>query len=60
VPRAENRKKPPNLQGGVAGSGPRQKNGSFRNPVEREQAQSRKQDLLERMKKIQQNKKGTE
>lgn len=56
MPKAENRKRPPNLLGQVPGRGSQMKSDSMENHVERENVKSKKQALLDKMKHIQQTK----
>lgn len=57
MPRAENRKRPPNSLGSVPGSGKSNKSGLLSNTQEQQNVQSNKQALIEKMKKLQENKK---
>lgn len=57
MPRAENRKRPPNSLGNVPGSGRRNNFEGTQNGYERLGAKDKKQELLEKMRKIQSNKK---
>jgi hypothetical protein len=62
MPRAENRKRPPSMGNAGSGGVRNQAEGMGHN-ADRQSAQSKKQELLEKMKKVQQSKKteaGTE
>ncbi|MHB1685460.1 MAG: hypothetical protein ACYCYO_22060 [Bacilli bacterium] len=56
MPRAENRKRPPNVQGNTV-NGSRNKVLEAQKVAETQGAQNRKQELIEKMKKIQESKK---
>ncbi len=56
MPRAENRKRPPNVPGGAT-DGRRNKVVDAQKASETQGAQNRKQELIEKMKKIQERKK---
>jgi hypothetical protein len=57
MPRAENRKRPANSLGNVPGSGKSYKSGALANNHDTQNVQNNKQALLEKMKKLQENKK---
>lgn len=57
MPRAENRKRPPNMSGGAWDVGVRNKTYGVENASESQGTQSKKQELLEKMRKLQENKK---
>ena len=57
MPKAENRKKPPNMLGNVPGMGKRNRPDEVSNSPERQAVQDKKKDLLEKMKQLQARKK---
>lgn len=57
MPRAENRKRPPNSLGNVPGSGVRNRSKGMTSGPEHEAALNTKQSVLEKMKQLQENKK---
>lgn len=57
MPRAENRKRPPNSLGNVPGSGKRNNFEGIYNGHEHQGVKDKKQELLEKMRKIQSNNK---
>lgn len=57
MPRAENRKRPPNSLGNVPGGRIRNKSDEVQHGMNNQHAQNQKQALLEKMRKAQENKK---
>lgn len=57
MPRAENRKRPPNLSGNTWQNGSRHQSDTPGDIANSQAAQSKKQDLIEKMKKLQQDRK---
>lgn len=60
MPRAENRKRPPNMSGNAWDEGARNKTFGAQNTSGSQTTQNKKQELVEKMKKLQESKKTTE
>jgi hypothetical protein len=57
MPRAENRKRPPNSLGNVPGGRLRNKSEEVQHGVEHQRVQNKKQELLDKMRKLQESNK---
>ncbi|GMA64741.1 hypothetical protein NZD89_05135 [Alicyclobacillus fastidiosus] len=56
MPKAENRKKPPNIKGQVPGRGNQNQSANLAMNAERDNIKNKKQDIIEKMKSIQRGK----
>ncbi|GMA64417.1 hypothetical protein NZD89_03485 [Alicyclobacillus fastidiosus] len=60
MPKAENRKRPPNSIGRVTGNGKRQQADAMVNNPDHQKVQNKKQELLEKMRTLQKSRKAAD